>query len=97
MDRTNVGFIRGLLGCADMLETLDMDECTIASVEDNRDGRPQNNAVRQTLGQVLMRGDPDELNGFCAALTDIIASADESGDYYRMLKELAEQQQAKTG
>jgi hypothetical protein len=28
--------------------------------------------VRRTLGKVLMRGDPDELNGFFAALTDIV-------------------------
>jgi hypothetical protein len=51
--------------------------------------------VRRALDQVLMRGDADELDGFCAALTDLAAHADKSGDYYRMFGELV-QKQAKT-
>ena len=40
--------------------------------------------------QVLMRGDPEELNGFCRALTDIVASSDEGGDSCRMIGDMAE-------
>jgi hypothetical protein len=83
------GFARGLRVCADMLETLDVDECAIFAVDNVRGGRPQDNAVRRTLGQVLMRGDPKELEGFCAALTDIVATADEHGDWYRGFREMA--------
>lgn len=90
MPKYSVGFARGLRVCADMLETLDVDECSIVGVTDVRDGRPQDNAVRRTLGQVLMRGDPEELEGFCAALTDIVAFAAEGGDWHRSFAELAE-------
>jgi hypothetical protein len=83
-------FARGLRACAEMLETLDIDECAIAGVTDVRGGRPQDNAVRRTLARVLMRGDPEELEGFCAALTDIVATADEHGDWSRMFSDLAE-------
>jgi hypothetical protein len=89
MAKYSDGFARGLRACANMLETLDVDECSIFGVDDVRDGRPQDNAVRRTLGQVLMRGDPEELEGFCAALTDIVATADEHGDWYRGFSELA--------
>jgi putative DNA primase/helicase len=41
-------------------------------------------------GKVYCHHQSDELNGFCAALTDIVASADEHGDWYRMFGELAE-------
>jgi hypothetical protein len=58
--------------------------------KDNVTPIEQDNAVRRVLGQVLERGDPNEIVGFTAALTDIVASADELGDYYRMLSELAE-------
>jgi hypothetical protein len=50
------------------------------------------NAVRRTLDQVLSRGDPDELEGFCAALTDLAVTADESGDFSRMFSEVADKQ-----
>ena len=74
-----------------MLEGLDVDHCSLTGVsEDIRDGRAQNNAVRVKLEQVLKRGDPEELNSFCAALTDIVASADEHGDWYRGFAELAD-------
>jgi hypothetical protein len=42
------------------------------------------------LAKVMMRGDLDELEGFCAALTDIDATADEHGDWLRDFSELAE-------
>jgi hypothetical protein len=38
----------------------------------------------------LMRGDSEEINGFCSALTDIVVSSDECGDWSRMFGELAE-------
>jgi ribosomal protein S4E len=60
--------------------------------KDNVPPIEQDNEVRRVLGHVLVRGDPDEIEGFTAALTDIVASADELGDYYRMLSELADRQ-----
>jgi hypothetical protein len=73
------GFVRGIRACVEMLETMsDVDECVIAS--DTRKGRRQDNAVRRALGRVLMRADAGELDGFCAALTEIAARADE-GDF----------------
>jgi len=92
-------FVRGLRTCVEMLENMDMDECAIAgiSVPFTRDGRPQDNAVRRVLGQVLERGSPYELEGFCAALSDIVASADDAGDYYRMFRKLADQQEVAHG
>jgi hypothetical protein len=92
----SAGFARGLRTCADMLEAMDVDECSIVGVngvDDVRDGRPQDNAVRRTLGRVLMRGDPEELEGFCAALTDIVATADEHGDWYRGFSYFVDTQQ----
>ena len=88
------GFVRGLRTCVAMLEHMDVDECTIAgvSVPFTRRGRPQDNAVRRNIEAILRRGDRDELEGFCAALTDIVASADENGDFYRMFGALAEKQ-----
>jgi hypothetical protein len=88
------GYVCGLRTCVEMLENMDMDECSIAgvSVPFTRRGRPQDNAVRRVLGEVLERGDPHELEGFCAALSDIVASADDSGDFYRMFRKLADEQ-----
>jgi hypothetical protein len=88
------GFARGLRTCVDMLESMEMDECTIAGVTVLwvREDRPQDNAVRRTLDQVLLRGDPDELEGFCAALTDLAVTADECGDFPRMFSEMADRQ-----
>jgi hypothetical protein len=82
------GFARGLRVCSDMLEYTDPDECQISG--NCRGGRPQDNVVRHALGEVLMRGDAAELNGFCAALSEIVAFADESGDYYRGLAKQAD-------
>lgn len=48
--------------------------------------------MRRTLDQVLQRGDPDELEGFCAALTDLAATADQCGDFSRMFSKMAEKQ-----
>jgi hypothetical protein len=75
------GFARGLCTCSDMLAGMDADECAVPS--QYRSGRPQDNAVRRTLGEVLMRGGAAELDGFCGALTEIAALADENGDYCR--------------
>lgn len=87
------GYARGLRTCVEMLENMEMDECTLAFITTIvRNGRPQDNAVRRTLDQVLRRGDPDELEGFCAALTDLAITADESGDFSRMFSEMADRQ-----
>jgi hypothetical protein len=71
-------------------------ECTVeeeVGEEDDgaRDGRPQDNAVWRVLRQVLQRGDAAELEGFCAALTEACAWADEHGDMSRLFTKLAEQ------
>ena len=73
---------------------MEMDECTIAGVTVLwvRDGRPQDNAVHRILEQVLMRGDAAELEGFCAALTDLAATADQCGDFSHMFSEMADKQ-----
>lgn len=88
------GFVRGLRTCVAMLENMDLDECSIAGVSVllTRRGRQQDNAVQRTLDQVLKRGDADELDGFCAALTDMVATADEAGDFCRMFSQLADKQ-----
>jgi hypothetical protein len=88
------GYVRGLRVCVEMLENMDIDECSIAgvSVPFTRRGRPQDNAVHRNIDEILQRGDPHELEGFCAALTDIVASADENGDFYRMFTKLADEQ-----
>jgi hypothetical protein len=88
------GYARGLRTRVEMLDNMDMDECTIAGVTAAfvRKGRPQDNAVRRTLDQVLLRGDPDELEEFCAALTDLAVIADESGDFSRMFSEMVDKQ-----
>jgi hypothetical protein len=89
------GFARGLRVCAKMLDTLDVDECTVEAEADSegdcRDGRPQDNAVRRVLGEVLARGDAAELDGFCAGLTEACAWADEAGDMSRCFTKLAKQ------
>jgi hypothetical protein len=95
------GLARGLLVCADMCDTLDVDECTVEeSVGDEddgaRDGRPQDNAVLRVLGQVLKRGDAAELEGFCAALTEACAWADQSGDMSRFFMKAAKRRVAAT-
>ncbi len=85
------GFARGLRVCSDMLRYMDPDSSAITGRY--RGGKPQDNAVRCTLGDVLMRGDAAELNGFCAALSEIVAFADESGDYYRGLSKRADRRE----
>ena len=83
MSGADSGFVSGIRVCVDMLLDIDMDESTL--VTSNWRGHPQDNAVRRVLAKVLMRGDAQELNGFCAALTEVCASADDNGDYSRML------------
>ena len=94
MAKQREGFARGLRVCVDMLDSMDMDECTLAGVTVLwvRQGRPQDNAVLRTLKEVMGRGDADELEGFCAALTDLAVTADESGDFSRMFTEMAGKQ-----
>jgi hypothetical protein len=94
-----LSFVRGLRVCVEMLGGMEVDECAIAgvSVPFTRRGRPQDNAVRRTLDEVLKRADPNELDGFCAALSDIVASADEHGDYYRMFITLVDTQEVAYG
>jgi hypothetical protein len=76
-------FIRGIRGCVAMLEeTRDADEFYLAATY--RYGKPQMNVVRQALDEILKRGDDAELTGFCAALTEIVAITDNSGDYSRI-------------
>jgi hypothetical protein len=87
-DQQQDGFARGLQVCAEMLDTLDIDECVVEA--DCRDGRPQDNAVARLLGEVLTRGDAAELEGVCAALTECCAWADQSGDMSRLFTKLAQ-------
>jgi hypothetical protein len=89
------GFARGLCVCADMCDTLDLDECVVDGTE-SRYGRPQDNAVLRVLGQVLKRGDAAELEGFCAALTEACAWADEAGDMSRFFTKVAKRRVAAT-
>jgi hypothetical protein len=89
--RQREAFVRGLRTCVEMLGGMDLDECAIAgvSVPFTRRGRAQDNAVLRFLSEVMKRGDPAELEGFCAALSDMVATADEHGDFYRMFGEMA--------
>ena len=99
-EKQRAGFVRGLLRtCAEMLESMDLDECSIVgiSVPFTRRGRPQDNAVLRVLGEVMKRGDSAELEGFCAALSDLAATADEHGDFCRMFDELADTQEVVHG
>jgi hypothetical protein len=97
--KQRAGFVRGLRICVEMLGGMEIDECTIAgmSVPFTRRGRPQDNAVLRNLSEVMKRGDPAELAGFCAALSDIVATADEHGDFYRMFGRLADTQEVTHG
>ncbi|HMH29060.1 MAG TPA: hypothetical protein VK580_10770 [Steroidobacteraceae bacterium] len=97
--KQRAGFVRGLRTCVEMLGGMDLDECAIAgvSVPFTRRGRPQDNAVLRVLNEVVKRGDPAELEGFCAALTDAVATADEHGDFYRMFSQLADTQEVTHG
>lgn len=85
------GFARGIRACSDMLREMDPDECQIAN--NCRYGRPQDNAVRRTLGQILMRGDAAELDGFCAVLSEIVAIADESNHHWAEFAKLADRRE----
>jgi hypothetical protein len=80
------GFARGLQICADMLEHLDVDESMVLPV--GRRG-PQKNAVLRIISQLAGDNKPGEIEGFCAALTEICAFADEQGDYFRQFSALA--------
>jgi hypothetical protein len=87
-----MSFLRGIRACVAMLDTMDLDECSIAGINVplTRRGRPQDNAVLRTLKEILRRAEPEELEGFCAALTDMAATADEQGDFGRMFTVLIE-------
>ena len=50
----------------------------------------------RVLGQVLKRGDAAELEGFCAALTEACAWADEAGDMSRFFTKAARRRIAAT-
>ena len=82
MDSAQAGFIRGLRVCVEMLKTMgDLDDHAIES--HCRSLQPQDNAVFRALRQVLNRGDTRELEGFCAALTEMAILADAHGDCQR--------------
>lgn len=85
-------FIRGIRSCVAMLEgTRDADEFYLQATY--RYGAPQSNVVRQALEEILRRGDDIELTGFCAALTEVIAISDNSGDYSRIFGEYADRRE----
>jgi hypothetical protein len=81
-------FIRGIRSCVAMLEkTSDSDEFFVQGT--HRHGARQNNIVRRTLDEILRRGEDNELEGFCAVLTEICAIVDNSGDYERIFGKYA--------
>lgn len=84
-------FIRGIRTCSKMLEDMDQNASALQSF--TRIRRKQVNAVRHTLGQILMRGDDRELDGFCAALTDLAAWSFDYGEYSGFLAEYADRRQ----
>jgi hypothetical protein len=85
-------FTRGIRSCVAMLEsTCDNDEFFVQG--HNRYGAPQNNIVRRTLDEILERGDDNELEGFCAVLTEVCAIADQSGDYTRIFSKYADRRE----
>lgn len=85
-------FIRGIRSCVDMLEsTSDADEFWVQST--HRGGAPQNNVVRRALDEIRARGDSNELEGFCAVLTEICAISDNSGDYTRIFTKYADRRE----
>jgi hypothetical protein len=68
-------YICGMRAAAAMFNEMDVNptECDLRSY--GRLGPAQDNAVYRALGQVLMRGNPKEIEGFCAALTGILTRA----------------------
>jgi hypothetical protein len=82
-------FLRGVQVAVDMLEDMDIDESTLIWLEDIRAAPPRNN-VLPVLKDVLRRGNADELEGFCAALSSICSEADEHGDQFRLLSRYIE-------
>jgi hypothetical protein len=96
MDSAQASFIRGIRVVVRLLETINLDECTLVSsnsrwVECN--GAAQRNSVLEALTEVMARGDEHELEGFCAALTEALATGDENGDSYRMLGSYADRRE----
>jgi hypothetical protein len=65
-------YIRGMRVAARMFAGMDQIECELRSY--GRYGA-QDNAVRRTLDRVLMRGNENELEGFCASITGVLARA----------------------
>src|ERR1700675_1966756 len=85
-------FIRGIRTCVSMLEDVyDDDEFFVQG--HYRYGAPQNNLVRRALGEILERGDGNELEGFCAVLMEILAIADNAGDYERIFAKYADRRE----
>lgn len=81
-------FLRGIRSCVAMLENMsDSDEFFVQGT--HRRGARQNNIVRRTLDEILRRGENNELEGFCAVLTEICAIVDNSGDYGRIFGKYA--------
>jgi hypothetical protein len=72
-------FARGVRECADMLISM-VDKAEYSLGASSRANRSQNNVVRVRVGRILMKGNSNELNGFCAALSHLAAFADEFGD-----------------
>jgi hypothetical protein len=77
-------FLRGVQIVVDMLEDMDMDGSTLIWSESIRPAPPRNNVLPVLTG-ILRRGNADELEGFCAALSSICSEADDNGDQFRML------------
>lgn len=87
-----MAFIRGIRRCVEMLEDMcDADEFHVQGTY--RRGAPQNNLVRRMLEKILERGDDNELEGFCAVLTEICAIADNNGDYDRIFSAYADRRE----
>jgi kumamolisin len=80
------GFLRGVAACVDMLSEMDIDESALVHAHDKEPHRVQRNRVLDVLEAILKRNESAELAGFTAALTEVCASADEQGDYFRLLR-----------
>jgi hypothetical protein len=87
------GFLRGIQAAVAMMEGMcggaEMDCHTIRAIA--RPGQTFENSVRHALAGVLMRGSAAELEGFCAALTELVADANATGDWERYFAAYARQ------
>lgn len=81
--RATMGFNRGIRACVWMLKSMSDDETDheLSGWFRHRGlssrSLPQDNAVLRVLRQILDRGDADELEGFCACLTNLAFTADQ--------------------